>query len=390
MVDPMYDARDAVSILRGSLSGKPLELLKGIGTDYHACWEYLDMYYGDPRVVSDAVTQDLIKFRGMQHGEDGRFCELAHLVRRCYNILKQVGKEADMNNNHMLAIIEKKLTLDDRKVYARSLQKNGQEASLEGLLSFFNEEMKARMRATASIRSSSICQQNKVNLTQRQTGNLSTSQPHQRWKKCWVCESDDHWPDQCARFKELAVTERYQIVKEKHACFSCLKRAGKEQICERADERHDARKETVSRSTTCYFIRLLWQHRGFASNNEVALPIISTRMGTSVNYTTGNVLLDSGANVTLIRVKVAEQLGLEGKPISVDLDILGGDVQAYQTKVYRLKMYSANQREYTISAVGVPEISNVPRVSTVILRNMESVLGQTLCRGYGAVDVLLG
>ncbi|PIK44005.1 hypothetical protein BSL78_19152 [Apostichopus japonicus] len=50
MVDPMYDARDAVSILRGSLSGKPLELLKGIGTDYHACWEYLDMYYGDPRV----------------------------------------------------------------------------------------------------------------------------------------------------------------------------------------------------------------------------------------------------------------------------------------------------------------------------------------------------
>lgn len=392
MVDPMYDARDAVSILRGSLSGKPLELLKGIGTDYHACWEYLDMYYGDPRVVSDAVTQDLIKFRGMQHGEDGRFCELAHLVRRCYNILKQVGKEADMNNNHMLAIIEKKLTLDDRKVYARSLQKNGQEASLEGLLSFFNEEMKARMRATASIRSSSICQQNKVNLTQRQTGNLSTSQPHQRWKKCWVCESDDHWPDQCARFKELAVTERYQIVKEKHACFSCLKRAGKEH------NMRTCRRKTRCSEGNCESFHHVLLHKttggnivGFASNNnEVALPIISTRMGTSVNYTTGNVLLDSGANVTLIRVKVAEQLGLEGKPISVDLDILGGDVQAYQTKVYRLKMYSANQREYTISAVGVPEISNVPRVSTVILRNMESVLGQTLCRGYGAVDVLLG
>ncbi|PIK44782.1 hypothetical protein BSL78_18362 [Apostichopus japonicus] len=368
MVDPMYDARDAVSILRGSLSGKPLELLKGIGTDYHACWEYLDMYYGDPRVVSDAVTQDLIKFRGMQHGEDGRFCELAHLVRRCYNILKQVGKEADMNNNHVLAIIEKKLTLDDRKVYARSLQKNGQEASLEGLLSFFNEEMKARMRATASIRSSSICQQNKVNLTQRQTGNLSTSQPHQRWKKCWVCESDDHWPDQCARFKELAVTERYQIVKEKHACFSCLKRAGKEH------NMRTCRRKTRCSEGNCESFHHVLLHKttggnivGFASNNnEVALPIISTRMGTSVNYTTGNVLLDSGANVTLIRVKVAEQLGLEGKPISVDLDILGGDVQAYQTKVYRLKMYSANQREYTISAVGVPEISNVPRVSTRI------------------------
>ena len=390
MIDPVYDARDAVSILRGSLSGKPLELLKGIGTDYRACWEYLDMYYGDPRVVSDTVTQDLIKFRALQNGEDGRFCELAHLVRRCYNILKQVGKEADMNNNHMLAIVEKKLTLDDRKVYARNLQKNEQEASLEGLLSFFNDELKARMRATATIRSSSTSQQNKVNLTQRQSGN--TSQPHQRWKKCWVCESDDHWPDQCARFKELAVADRYKIVKEKRVCFSCLKRAGKEHNL------RTCRRKTPCSEENCESFHHVLLHKtnggnivGFASNDsDVALPIITARMGTSVNNTAGNILLDSGANVTLIRAKVAEQLGLEGKPISIDLDLLGGDVQAYQTKLYRLKMYLTNKREYTISAVGVPEISNVPRVSTVTRGKVETVLGLTLCRGFGPVDVLIG
>ncbi|XP_071960823.1 uncharacterized protein [Antedon mediterranea] len=59
MIEPVYEPRDAVSILRTSLTGKPLELLKGIGTDYVACWKYLDLYYGDPRIISDAVTQDI-------------------------------------------------------------------------------------------------------------------------------------------------------------------------------------------------------------------------------------------------------------------------------------------------------------------------------------------
>lgn len=33
--------RDAISLLRTSLQGRPLELIKGIGTDYDAAWSYL-------------------------------------------------------------------------------------------------------------------------------------------------------------------------------------------------------------------------------------------------------------------------------------------------------------------------------------------------------------
>lgn len=107
-----------------------------------------------------------MKFRGLKEGEDSRFCELSHLVRCCCNILKQVGKKSDLNNNHMLAIIEMKLTTDDRKVYARNLQQKGEEASLEGLLGFLTDEMKSRMRATALVRTAPS--QGKVNLGQTQ------------------------------------------------------------------------------------------------------------------------------------------------------------------------------------------------------------------------------
>ena len=62
--------RDAMTFLRTCLKGKPLELIKGIGSDYDAAWEYLDSVYGDPRYVSDTIAQDIGKFRSLCEGED--------------------------------------------------------------------------------------------------------------------------------------------------------------------------------------------------------------------------------------------------------------------------------------------------------------------------------
>ena len=62
-IEARYSKRDASTILCTCLQGKPLELIKGIGSDYDAAWEYLDSIYGDPRYVSDTITQDIVKFR---------------------------------------------------------------------------------------------------------------------------------------------------------------------------------------------------------------------------------------------------------------------------------------------------------------------------------------
>ena len=84
-IEAKYPKRDAITLLRTCLRDKPLELIKGIGTDYDAAWEYLDSIYGDPRFVSDTVTQDIVKFKALQEGEDTRFCDLVHLVKRCWS-----------------------------------------------------------------------------------------------------------------------------------------------------------------------------------------------------------------------------------------------------------------------------------------------------------------
>ena len=101
-VDSRYSKRDAISLLRTSLQGRPLDLIKGIGTDYDAAWRYLDSVYCDPRFVADIIIQDITKFRPLRDGEDARFC----LVQRIFTTLKEVGRPHDMDNNHMLALIE--------------------------------------------------------------------------------------------------------------------------------------------------------------------------------------------------------------------------------------------------------------------------------------------
>ena len=53
-IESRYAKRDAITLLRTCLKDKPLELIKGIGSDYDTAWEYLDSIYGDPRFVAYA------------------------------------------------------------------------------------------------------------------------------------------------------------------------------------------------------------------------------------------------------------------------------------------------------------------------------------------------
>ena len=193
VVESRYTERDAITILRASLEGKPLELIKGIGCDYKAAWDYLDSIYGDPRFIADTITQDISKFKALQDGEDGRFCELVHLVNRSYNTLKEVGRPNDMNNNHMLALIEQKMSSDDRKVWARDLERDKKEATLENIMTWMTTEMKSRMRATAPLRNQGKSKWNVNHLG------------HDEYErhKCWLCKTSTHWVDQCAKLQAM-------------------------------------------------------------------------------------------------------------------------------------------------------------------------------------------
>ncbi len=65
--------------------------------------------------------------------------------------MKGVGRPHDLDNNRMLSLIEQKMCIDDRKIWARELEREVKPARLQGLMSWMETEMKTRMRATAPL-----------------------------------------------------------------------------------------------------------------------------------------------------------------------------------------------------------------------------------------------
>ena len=148
-VDSRFSKREAISLLRTSLSGRPLELIKGIGSDYDAAWEHLDAIYGDPRFIADTVSHDISKFKPLHEDEDSRYCDLAQLVRRSYNTLKEVNRQFDMDNNHMTAIIKQKLHVNDREIWSRYLETNQKKATLENHMNDHGNKNKNESHSTS-------------------------------------------------------------------------------------------------------------------------------------------------------------------------------------------------------------------------------------------------
>ena len=362
-IEARYSKRDAITILRACLQGKPLELIKGIRSDYDAAWEYLDSIYGDPRYVSDTITQDIVKFRPIGDGEDARFCDLVHLVKRCYNTLKEVGLPSDMDNSHMLSIIEQKMCCDDRKVWSRELERPNQPATLLGLMSWMTAEMKSRMRATAPLRTGS----NAHTIHHVVTGNKSENKTI--GYKCWICKTQTHRTDECQTFLALNHDDRLRIAQGNHACFSYLKRAGRDHKLSACSRRRQCTESENGIQCGQYHHPLLHKKTvtnlrasisSMTENSEALLPFISASIGGQDSlYKHGNVLLDSGAQISLIRLETATSLGLEGKSISIAITKVGGEEDEMITKVFNVGVTSLeNKKIFPVKAIGIPCISD--------------------------------
>ena len=141
----------------------------------------------------------------------------------------------------------------------------------------------------------------------------------------------------------MNVDDRLKAVKHNHVCFSCLKRAGREYRQANCSRRKQCTKS--DNGTQCTVTHHPLVRKTTAANVGVAslsdnqgsmLPVIYANIcGPNGLYKRGNVLLDSGAQISLIRRETADSLGLKGKDISVSIIKVGGEEEEIQTKCTR-------------------------------------------------------
>ena len=95
-------------------------------------------------------------------------------------------------------------------------------------------------------------------------------------------------------------------------------------------------------------------------NEEVILPVTSADIfGCNILRKRGNVLFDSGAQISLIRQETADSLGIREKETLVTITKVGEQEEEINTKVYNVPISAIDDRgTYTVKTIGIPVISN--------------------------------
>ena len=68
-----------------------------------------------------------------------------------------------------------------------------------------------------------------------------------------------------------------------------------------------------------------------------------------------NILMDSGAQISLVRNDVSQRLRLGGKDVTITMTTVGGKEQELKTKMYEVLIRSKeNNSLFSVNAIGIP------------------------------------
>ena len=111
----------------------------------------------------------------------------------------------------MISLIERKMSEDHLRVWARYLNSEKCEPSMDNLLSWMEAEMTARMRSGAQIRKN--VGSNRVHAfgSSNENGGRKNGDDRFKSKQCYVCQGRQY-VDECQRFSDMTPKERSKSV----------------------------------------------------------------------------------------------------------------------------------------------------------------------------------
>ena len=105
-------------------------------------------------------------------------------------------------------------------------------------------------------------------------------------------------------------------------------------------------------------ILLVWHLQSLIE--EAVLPVASVDILAANGNKRVNVLLDSGAQISLIRLSAAEEMNLKGKDVPVIIGKVDGEGEQLKTKLFRIRVRSLERNSvHTVMAVGIPCICEI-------------------------------
>ena len=393
---PNISKDSAAYTLRTCLSKRAQDVVRVIDDDLEEMWLRLDEEYGDPSQMVDLIMNEIKRFR-LPNNDKKKLLEFIDVIEMGYHDLKYLDMEKEMSNAGTVSIIEGKLPEVIREKWAERVSKDGSEVDKKDkfphLLKFLLEVKRTTKYMTADIRDQSRSSEPKVHhvaANQRKEQTSRQSERHEQASRpamCLLHGAGEHSTADCGDFKAMSMDQKNRLMKEKGACWSCLKRGHRIADCMR-------RKRCGVEECDKFHHHLLHvkpaQVLTNAENDSPCLlQIMKVRTG---RRGCANVLWDSGSTISLITDQKAKELGLKGTPCTLAIVGVGCVREEVQTLKYSLKLLDEEGEEVEFQVYGMKKISSpISPVDTSHVRlKAEEHQYLDVSRPQGEVEVLIG
>ncbi|XP_033109617.1 uncharacterized protein LOC117110896 [Anneissia japonica] len=395
-VSCITDPSIKLNVLRSLCCGRALDatefcVLKPPAEGLEAALTTLKKRFGNSAMIVQAWIKKIVTRPKV---EPAKLESYADDLTNCFQALDALGYLQELNNQGSLKTIIDKLP---RFLQQRWMRENDKVPSLKDVVRF----VKTSSCEVNDPVFGTVAEPHKPSKPgERNTGRVfqtdakmvpSETKIFSKWKKCWGCETDEHWPDQCPTLLQVTPEERMKKAKENHVCFSCFKKAGKQHSitncrrrkkCTQCDKFHHPLLHITAQPTT----QLMTLDQNSTDDVQVVMPMLTA----NVLGRDSNILFDTCATLTLIRDDLAKECKFPSKPVTVEISTLGSEKSLLHTRAYNVTLTSREGHSHSLTAIGVPSITDVPTISNRLRSEVEEKLGEPIYRRSGTVDILIG
>ena len=231
---PHLQSDDVSYVLRSCLGSDPAAIVNSVDDDISEMWNRLDEKYGAPGKVADVIIDGIRRTIIIREGEEKRFVEFVEIVEDGYRDLKRLGLESEITTTSSVSIIEKKLPADIRRKWAEIVSADNsivdKTNKFPSLLKFLRSQRGAIEYDTASLRVPAGPVKALIHHTTAKE-EIDIKDQRMTQGKCLIHEGGKHSTEQCKVYSSKSIAEKRTLLKEKNACWSCLKVGHRSRVC---------------------------------------------------------------------------------------------------------------------------------------------------------------
>ena len=338
------------------------------------------------------------RVKPIKEGEDKRFIEFIEIVEGGYRNLLRIGLEREITTTSSVSIIEKRLPPDIRKDWAKLASSYtspvDKKDKFPSLLKFLHHQKRAIEYHSADLRKSAQQAINHASVVVKEIDESNHSDESRTAdSRCIFHGNARHETSECRLYLAKTCEERMTMLKEKGACWSCLKIGHRIRDCRRkkiCGENGCTRthQKTIHSEATPINVS--------ATASACSSPLRGTcllqvqKIKTKKEW--ANVMWDNGASLSFITNNKAKDENLRGNEVELTIVKVGGKVEKIVSQKYLLVLIDSQGKVVQFEVYGIDRITtDIESVNTDdVIHLFENIVSNEIRRPAGTVDVLIG